>query len=410
MFGIKPEIQVKFTCPACAADLFPRNYFFQGMHTLAEVQCPDCGTEWYHTYPSGHGLYFPVAFRKDGSEAFYPKRSEDWFARPLIDSMVHNRKVPAKIEKRTRREYRHAVILNCLDNCYGHVFLKLINAQRHIDQEKTAALVIIIPKSFLWLVPEGVAEVWAVDIPLHQLNKQITTLNAFVQKELERFEAVYLSKAYTHSACNSFDVGMFTRQEKFVLSAYASSPPQITFILREDRLWLHNRVLSFICLASRKLRVYHLCKRFFVYFQNRSYKKLAGLIQKEFPDAAVASVGLGRQGRLGAFIDDQRVSGRMSEDNERKWCRIYAKSHIVVGIHGSHMLIPTSLAAGFIEILPRHKIDHVGEDIMLHHNSRYMYFLGRHLDESAGVHLVFSHIRNMLRDFSVIRNNVKRKY
>ena len=90
----------------------------------------------------------------------------------------------------------------------------------------------------------------------------------------------------------------------------------------------------------------------------------------------------------------------MTDEREKEWCGIYAKSHLIIGIHGSNMLIPTSLAAGFIEILPKHKIPHMTQDMLLSHSSRYAIFLGRHLDEFTSTALVKTHVISMLKDFS----------
>ena len=87
------------------------------------------------------------------------------------------------------------------------------------------------------------------------------------------------------------------------------------------------------------------------------------------------------------------------------WCQLYARSHIVIGVHGSGMLLPTSLAAGFIAIMPRHKIQHFAEDIAMVKPSRFMVFLGRHVDQYASPTLVSRHAIRMIRDFPYVYKN-----
>jgi hypothetical protein len=111
------------------------------------------------------------------------------------------------------------------------------------------------------------------------------------------------------------------------------------------------------------------------------------------------AVGLGKTGRLSSGIIDMRAK-TVTDALETAWCQIYASSHVVVGVHGSNMLIPSSLAAGFVEILPRHKIDHLAEDVVPRHPKRQLFFLGRFLDAYASPRLVALHVCSLIKNFS----------
>jgi hypothetical protein len=71
------------------------------------------------------------------------------------------------------------------------------------------------------------------------------------------------------------------------------------------------------------------------------------------------------------------------------------------------MLIPTALAAGFIEILPRYKVRHIAEDIAFNHSARYSHFLGRCVDQFASTRLVSTHAISLLKDFPYVYNNAE---
>jgi len=68
---------------------------------------------------------------------------------------------------------------------------------------------------------------------------------------------------------------------------------------------------------------------------------------------------------------------------ERSWCEAYARSQLVVGVHGSNMLLPTALAAGCVEILPHDRQGNVVQDISVRYNDRMQLFLYRFVDEFA---------------------------
>ena len=67
-------------------------------------------------------------------------------------------------------------------------------------------------------------------------------------------------------------------------------------------------------------------------------------------DFAVA--GLGTPEGLPNKILDLRFS---EVTVERALCDRYAQSHVVVGVHGSHMLLPSAHAGAVIELMPEER-------------------------------------------------------
>ncbi|MCC5935783.1 MAG: hypothetical protein JJU34_00750 [Lunatimonas sp.] len=74
----------------------------------------------------------------------------------------------------------------------------------------------------------------------------------------------------------------------------------------------------------------------------------------------------------------------------------FLNSHLVIGIHGSGMILPSSLAAAFINIVPRYKIVHIAEETALVHvPHKLQQYLGRYVDEHASPELLASHAVSM---------------
>ncbi len=407
MIEHKPNITPSFTCLHCGAtNTAVDGTEFLGMHTLAVCSCLECRANFHHTYPLGHAANFPIAFDNGGKKTSFSEKAAVWFAAPLIASCFGEKRIDVAIEKKQFFEAKEVVILNCLDDCYGHVLLKLLNTQRHLVKQPALGLIVIIPKSFLWLLPNGVAEVWFVDAPMNRLNYLIKGFDTFVKEELERFDAVHFSNTYTHLDHTKIDLSAFTKTEHFDLSQFGALKPTITFVLREDKFWLNNRLDDFLykaCVKFKKLR--HL-KNYFIWKQNRTVNKLAKRIKSEMLEVDFIATGLGKGGNISDLIKDKRYH-EMTNEREKEWCSIYAQSHLIIGVHGSNMLIPTSLAAGFIGILSKHKIPHMTEDMLLSHSSRYAIFLGRHLDEFASIELVKTHAVSMLKDFIPLYRNTE---
>lgn len=404
LIEIKPGGKTLGACIACNhTETLTGELFFQGVHTLMKFTCRKCRTVFYQTLPAGHDLLFPSAFAENGNLLRSDPSAAVWLTDPLLRSMFGNRVIEVDIEKVVHETHQDAIILNCLDNRFGHSFAKLWNAAILKDKYPERSIIVFIPAALRWLVPDNISEIWVFNAPLAKLKHRIANLDGEVKRSMSRFSNIWLSKAYTHLSIDKVGLQKLLGTTPFDLSQFSSTAPSITFVLREDRFWQSTSFEFFLFKVAVK---FNLSKRLFVWRQNYLVNKTARAIRKQITAATFSAVGIGRHGRLAAFISDHRKD-KLSAHDEHSWCQVYAASHVITGVHGSGMLIPTALAAGFVEILPRYKIRHIGEDITLNHSSRYLLFLGRHVDQFARTGLVSRHIISMIRDFPYVYRNVE---
>ncbi|MEM9833329.1 MAG: hypothetical protein AAF944_22040 [Bacteroidota bacterium] len=363
MIQIKPDLPQLAGLPEALHNAAVEGIEFTGVHTLVRLQDYVTQTTYYHTLPTGHAAQFPVTFSSDGEEKYHSVAAEVWMAAPLINSVLHELTIYPPIEKTQLHSCSKVIILNCLDDCYGHCLYKLFNAQQHLDNNSDFGLVIIVPRLLKWLVPSGVAEIWSVDAPLNQLSSWVKSLDDVIKKELSRFQQAYLSLAIMELDLSTIDIRRFVEIEPLQLNNGKKTPKQVTFICREDRFWLSTKLDQLLYLLSRKFRWERFFKSYFVRKQNHKFDRVAHWLTKRDASITCTAVGLGTWGSLGELIKDQRVEKITSEEIERQWCQLYARSHVVVGVHGSNMLLPTAFAAGFINLLPNFKEPHRGEDV-----------------------------------------------
>ncbi|WP_202856747.1 hypothetical protein [Fulvivirga marina] len=390
----KPEVSVRcVNCQSQAVDV--HGYLFEGIHVLWDCICPNCNTIFYQTLPISHDALFPIAFSKDGLKSNYNKRAEVWLAKPLIHAVTRNIIIRPAIEIKQFKEFGEAILLNCLDDCFGHVYAKLWNAQRLLEKYPEKSVIVLIPRKMQWLIPEGVAEVWLVDVRFKEMEKYIANLDDLVKKEMARFSHFYVAVAPVFLDTDKVDDYKFLKVEKFELKQFNDLKPQVTFVLREDRFWHANRMEEFLNRVLIKFKWQRYFRRLLVWRQNKLVKQAIRRIKASSYEISFVITGLGSNGSFGRLAKDRRVDN-ISVAIEREWCEIYAKSHIVVGVHGSNMLIPTSLAAGFIEILPEYKISHMGEDTVMRYSGRYAMLLGRHVDAFIHPALLAQHVLHML--------------
>ncbi|HVD96883.1 MAG TPA: hypothetical protein VNB90_01680 [Cytophagaceae bacterium] len=402
------SISYTFICPDCGCKFGKvEKLIFQGTHVLGDCLCECCENRYYHTLPIGHDKLFPISFSQKTTKTSYDEKLAAWLAVPLIRSVRENLSVEKAITKKIFKESKNVIVLNCLDSCYGHVFLKLLNAQKYIRQYPDKGLIVLVPTNFLWLMPEGVAEVWQVEIRLREIDLGIANLDAFIKEEFTRFDSVLLSEVPVHPDLSQFDMKDFLKTEKFDLDEFETQTPRITFILREERFWVNNKLDAFLLKLSVSRGWTKSWKPYFAWKQNRLIRKLVKEIQKRSSkEIQFFATGIGKTYNLiPEILDHRKIT--MDDKAEKEWCDLFASSHLVIGVHGSNMLIPTALAAGFIELLPRYKIYNYTEDIAMDHKGRYMQFLGRYLDEFSSRALIAQHAVSMLEWFPVVRKNME---
>jgi hypothetical protein len=138
--------------------------------------------------------------------------------------------------------------------------------------------------------------------------------------------------------------------------------PQVTLILRDDRQWLGAPSLLLAparrLLPRRALRALHDRR------QRRQFAEVAARLRRELPEVRVIAVGLGRAGGLPDEVQDLRRPAP-TPDEELAWLAEYARSQVVLGVHGSNMLLPSALAGAVVDLLPASKLRNITQDLII---------------------------------------------
>ena len=343
-------------CPKCHSTFEAKDFYIPGMRNLADLKCPNCQNEFYADLPSGQGLYTPILLDKK-SGAVYDEQNVGWYSEWLENSYKNRVNEPLGFEVRKFFDVKDKVILlNCLDVLYGHSLLKLLNAQYYIDFQKKFSLILIVPPFLEWMLPDGAAEAWIVDLPLRRGTEWSDWLAEKIRERLASFSEVFLSEAFSHPHPKDFDIERFTGIAPFALEKFESNleKPSVTFVWREDRLWETADAGIFTKIKRRRNDLQE---------QTRKVVKFAESLREKFPQLDFAVAGIGQSGNLPDWISDMRLKKITAED-ERVWCARYAKSHLVVGVHGSNMLLPSAHAGGVIELISADRQGNYLQDIL----------------------------------------------
>lgn len=350
MIEIKPTLRYQEGCPYCQKPLTPTNTLWHGLHICVESTCSGCEAELVEQLKTGHTIVGGCQFDLNTSQVFGDEWVKAWFGETLLHALKNPEDKPVEVVKEVLQPHQRVIILNCIDYLYGHSVLKLLNAQRHLEQHKDYGLIVIVPKFLRWMVPKDVAEIWTVNIPLKQGQKYFPQFNQFMQKELERFEEVQVSEAYSHPS--RFDIAQFTGVSKH---DFAQQQFNITFIWREDRPWCSHWLYRVL----KKLNFLDLA----LVLQNWKIRKLMSQLKAKVPDANFVIAGLGRKTQFSGWIEDFRVDV-FDQNTERQLCKIYSDSRLIIGVHGSNMLLPSGHAGMTIDLMPDDRWGNFAQDIL----------------------------------------------
>ena len=357
---IKPVIDHESRCPHCQTPLTGYQLLWQGIHVCVASTCSGCGAEIVEDLPVGHSALVPYVVEPACDRLWGDELSKAWYGLPLLRALQSPDPNPeVKLTVESFRPSANVIILNCLDYLYGHSLLKLLNAAGHLSEPPDLGLVVMVQSFLRWMVPDGVAEVWVVDLPLSKAQHYYPHLDERIQKECARFETIYLSLALPHPA--DFDITSFTRVEKH---NFDSSRWRITYIWREDRPWWNPPLGYMVPLQwARALRL----KQLVLMWQNWKVRRLFRRLRRRFPAATFTVAGLGTATAFPAWIEDRRT-GHFTADIEVSMCRVYAESRLVIGVHGSSMLLPSAHAGMTVDLMPDGRWGNMAQDILYQPN------------------------------------------
>lgn len=404
MIRLHPTPESDHLCPFCRILLQSRGWHIPGMRNLADLLCSRCGREFYGDLPSGQALYTPMLLER-ATGAVHDSYGVEWFADWLRDSYARRTDTPLSFETEEMRPItRPVVLLNCLDTLYGHSLLKLLNAQFYLDRRPDVDVIIMIPSFLRWMIPDGIAQVWTVDLPLPRGTQWNDWLAREIQRRLKDFPVVHLSIALSHPHPDDFDIRRFTRIEPFPLDEWdtrRAARPTVTFIWREDRLWHQPQTSAsgYVERIKRQLRPPSDSQT----EQLRPVSSLADMLRHEFPALDFAVAGLGAPGNLPRWIQDLRRT-HVDASIEREWCERYAASHLVVGVHGSNMLLPSAHAGGVVELIDPARWGNFLQDILPRSGDyRDMFFRYHFLPDSATPATLAQLLGLLLRSYTGFR-------
>ncbi len=408
MIRLHPIPETNHTCPHCQVSLEASGWYIPGMRNLAELKCKRCEREYYGDLPASHGIYYPMLLDRATGDV-HDNVGVDWFSAWLRDSSASRLDLPVEFVVEDFRPLKQPVLLNCLDTLYGHCLLKLLNSQYYLDHRPDLDLIVLVPHFLRWLVPEGAAAIWTVDLPLQRGIEWNDWLAREVKRRIEPLEECWLSVAHSHPHPKDYNIERFSMVQPFPLEEWLTrmDRPTVTFIWREDRVWPDLNRHGWWQRLKQVHRHRTISTQDFLDEQTKSVVALAHALRQVFPQIDFGIVGLGQAGGFPSSVEDLR-SQDINEGIERAWCRRYAQSHVVIGVHGSNMLLPSAHAGAVVELVPPDRWPNLGQDILVvAHDAREVMWRYRFLPLDTQVSVVADVTASLFRYTPIAMQNFK---
>lgn len=383
--------------PRCDGALVYDDIHFAGTPILVECHCSQCHVAYLLDWPAGHALLYPTIVEVETGVAHSDGR--EWYPR-LLRRLIATREHPTAARTDVRGHSSGnstAIVVNCIDFLYGHCVLKVLSGLRYA-RDPDVDVVMVVQKNVSWLVPSTVDIVIEVNVPLSGGDTWIAGLDSAVTSVVEGYEFVQIAPTPSQPYLTNDDLADIA--PRLAPSAFWNSPNaglhQIALLLREDRLWSGRRRAGALRLLPRDLT-----HQLMVRAQTRNCANVVRQVQRRCPNVQFVAIGLGRSHPLPTSIRDLRTT-TITQDTERDWLTEYARSRVVVGVHGSHMLLPSAFAGAVIDLLPPHKLPNIAQDLIVISSTepepKLSLFRYRILPDNVGADVVSEVIVSLLED------------
>lgn len=399
------NLQKRFFKQCNYCDAYPTkisSYYLVGTFELEKFYCKKCERLFFNTLPVGFSVGNHFSFI-DHSGKIENSTSNNWFASKLISEYKNRINSPIKVTVENFKKIKNPIILNCIDSLYGHSLLKLLNAEFHINNDNKYELIVIIPRILRWLVPDGVGEIWTYDLKLSEAALWNEWLAKDVIQKLNSYRKFFISKAPVVPHPSHFNIEKFTKISPYKISNWTNRPT-VSYIWREDRLWCDTRSLG----TKNHLKI-HILKKLLFYddikIQNHLVISLFLALKSIFSNLTFNVIGIGQSLKFPKDINDFRKE-KLSFSDEKKWCRVYSKSHVVIGIHGSNMLLPSAHSGASISLIPKNRVNNLFQDIITTElDPRMACVRNRCISTSSSIDYITKTIESVIKNLPEIREN-----
>jgi hypothetical protein len=120
--------------------------------------------------------------------------------------------------------------------------------------------------------------------------------------------------------------------------------------------------------------------------------------------------GLGKTIDFPEWISDLRVE-KFDEANERELCKIYGQTDVIIGVHGSNMLLPSGHANMVLDLMPKNRWSNFAQDILYQEDDcRMASYRYRYIPIETSINTIAHIVDSMLVGFKTYQQIMLKDY
>ena len=392
-----------------------------GMWTVARYRCDACARSYWIDLPFNLGVLSPCYLGIDDGRTERPG-GPAWYRDVTAAAWKAQSPRPVRIERRVNRAVRRICLVNALCNCWGDAIATVakLNSLRDLAD---AGVVVLTTPNLAPHLPDFIAEAWLVQGYSHaDAASWNFALAEAVKAEVARFDACTIPVIFQLPTVTPDEVRSLSGVAPFDRSRWDEQlqrAPTVTFMWRDDRCWAPepaaghwiNSDLAYRRGVGRLIRTWNRWQAARAPgAQARRVNRFARMLRTALPAVDFAVCGLGRRGRLDPWIKDLRTASAGPDEN-RAWCERASHSHLLVGVLGSHMVLPGGHSGGVVDLIPHSFLRNVLTDLLITTNDkREALFLYRNLPLSITPTALAELVISMLVNYSVANISLNGAY
>jgi hypothetical protein len=413
---IHPHLAHERTCPRCGGQASATDWSVPGQWTMARYRCSGCGFDCWADLPFNLGVLSPCFIDTATGEVTRPCGPE-WYASLTRAAWKQRGHKPVQLTRIVNRPVRRATLVNALGNCWGDALATLAKLNA-LDGANGLDVVVLTTANMAPHVPATAAETWLIDGSHADTAFWNDALADAVKKEVARFEACYVPAIFQLPSVTPAEVQALSGIAPFDRTRWdmeLERRPTVTFAWRDDRCWSNELTLwrRLIADAERMRggrRAVSLLRRLRpsldVSAQHRRVVQLAQRLRAALPKLDFAVCGEGTYGSFPEFMQDLRAPRADAAANAR-WCERAARSHLLIGVLGSQMVLPSGHAGAVIDLVPAQYLRNVLTDLLVTADDvREAMFLYRTLPLATPARAVADTAISMLVNYSCARSSL----
>lgn len=369
---IHPQLKYETHCPLCDSNVRASDWSIPGLWNLAKIYCYSCKKHFWTDFPFGVGVLAPCFVDIDSGETIRPDGPQ-WYADLTATAWRKSTRKNIEIQVETRYRAKHICLVNCLYPWWGDAVSLLLRINQ-VRRSSDLDIVVVITSNLRWLVPDYVAEVWTIETEFSTRNESTCEWNLELSEKIRALvsahDSCYIPVIFQPAHLTQAELIDFTDIQPFPRHEWnqrLESKPTVTFMWRSERCWsgeplgtrwLDSRIGRSWVLRPLSQSYKRQLDRQAIKEQLRRVITLANELKAKIPNLDFGVCGIGKAEKLPAWITDLR-SDAIGPGTNQLWCQRGSQSHVLIGVHGSNINLPSGHAGAVLELVPSDKLRNV---------------------------------------------------